>query len=66
MNLRDMIQNHNRQITGPCKEHGRTDVFCDSSSKCSTCGWNYDVEAKRKEKIRELLQKTQQVKEAKA
>lgn len=55
MDIKTKLQNHSNAITGPCKEYGRNDVFCDSFSSCEKCGWNYDVEAKRKSAIREKL-----------
>ena len=46
-------KNHAKHITGACRMPGRKGVFCDSYSECDKCGWNYYVEAKRKDRIRE-------------
>lgn len=43
---------HHSNITMPCRFRPRG-VFCDKFSGCGRCGWNPDVEARRKEKLHE-------------
>lgn len=46
---------HHGNITGPCKY--RMGVDCDKFSWCSRCGWNPDVEEKRKKRLRPEVEK---------
>lgn len=46
-------KHHAKNITGACRMPDRKGVFCDTYTKCDKCGWNYFVEEKRKERIRE-------------
>ena len=48
-------QDHAKHITGPCRMPERQGVYCDCYTKCEKCGWNYFVEEKRKEKIKEKM-----------
>lgn len=53
-----IFQNHKKNIIGKCIQKHRESVECDKTSNhnCASCGWSYEVEAKRKKKIREKLE----------
>ena len=50
-----LFHNHKRNIVGVCIMPHRGGVECDTTSNfnCAACGWCYDVEKKRKKKIRD-------------
>lgn len=52
------FHNHKRNIVGNCLMKHREGVECDkiSNYNCASCGWCYEVEAKRKEAIRRKLE----------
>lgn len=55
MNLKQLISRHQKNLIGECKY--QVGVDCDACSVCEKCGWNPEVDERRKEKIRESLRR---------